>query len=119
MQILFDEVDHFEEFMVTIANNNVRDIPFGMVMRVSLGAFLSMTDGATDIYVISNYYKNTELVAQANALVIMVSLSMLSQLCVVMGTYAKKSWVVKLRESLITISFLRPAVDAYRISTNH
>ena len=93
--------------MVTIANNNVRDIPFGMVMRVSLGAFLSMTDGATDIYVISNYYKNTELVAQANALVIMVSLSMFLQLVNVMRLYAKKSRGVKLKEILITLSSCR------------
>ena len=119
MQILFDEVDHFEEFMITIANNTVRDSPFGMVVRVSLGAFLSMTVGATDLYVISNYYKHTELHGQANALLIMVSMSMFMQLQSAMVTYAKESWGVKLREYLITLSFLRPAVDAYRISTNH
>ena len=33
--------------------------------------------------------------------------------------YQKKSWSVKLEEALITIFFLRPAVDAYRVSTNH
>ena len=71
--------------MITIANRTVRDNPFGMIMRVSLGAVLSMTDGVTDLVVISNYYKNKELIAQANLLVIMVSLSMFGQLGCVMG----------------------------------
>ena len=105
--------------MITIANNTCRDSLFGMVMRVSLGAFLSMSDGATDIIVIMNYYKNKDLHGQAHLLVIIVSMSMFCQLAGVMGMYAKKSWGVKLREYLITLLFLRPAVDAYRISTNH
>ena len=78
-----------------------------------------MSDGVTDIIVIMNYYKDKELVAQANALLIMVSMSMFCQLAIVMGNYARKSWGVKLRELLITLLFLRPAVDAYRISTNY
>ena len=35
------------------------------------------------------------------------------------GQYKKKKLSVKIREIFITILFLRPAVDAYRISTNH
>ena len=73
--------------MTTIANNTIRDSPFGMVARVFLGAFLSITDEATDLVVILNYYK--DLVAQANALLIMVSLSMFCQFFVAMGTYAR------------------------------
>ena len=71
LQILFDEVDHFEEFMIVIANNTCRDSPFGMIMRMSLGAFLSMSDGATDMFVIMNYYKNKALHGQALLLVIL------------------------------------------------
>jgi len=37
---------------------------------------------------------------------------------VVYGHY-KESWGVKLKEMVITLFFLRPAVDAYRVSTNH
>jgi len=33
--------------------------------------------------------------------------------------YKKKSWSVIGKEALITMAFLRPAVDAYRVSTNH
>ena len=73
----------------------------------------------TDLYVVSTYYENKELHGQANALMIMVSLSMFFQLMGVLGTYRKKSWDVKLKETLICLLFLRPAVDAYRVSTNH
>jgi len=98
LQILFVEVPGFEQFMIVIATYVLKNNRAGMVMRVSLGAFLSMSDGATDILVILNYYNNKDLVTQANALVIMVSLSMFGQLAMVMVTYARKSWGVKLRE---------------------
>jgi len=49
----------------------------------------------------------------------MISISMISQLLVAMATYQKKSLSVKIREALICLFFLRPAVDAYRVSTNH
>jgi len=104
--------------MIVIATYILKYNKAGMVMRVSLGAFLSMSDGFTDIFVIMNYYKNTELVGQAQLLLIMVLLNMLTQLLTVLVNYAKKSWGVKLREVLICLLFLRPAVDAYRISTN-
>ena len=34
------------------------------------------------------------------------------------AVYSQKSWRIKCREVLITLTFLRPAVDAYRVSTN-
>jgi len=119
LEILFIEVPGFEDFMKTIASNTLRDSIYGMVFRVTVGAILSITDGVTDLYVITTYYENKALHAQANALVIMVSMSMFCQIVVGMMTHARKSWGVKLREVLITIFFLRPAVDAYRVSTTY
>ena len=43
---------------------------------------------------------------------------MFCQLIMVLGNYKKKSMAGKVREALITLFFLRPAVDAYRVSTN-
>jgi len=40
------------------------------------------------------------------------------QLLIVLVQYAKKSTGVKLREAMISLLFLRPVVDAYRVSTN-
>ena len=49
----------------------------------------------------------------------MISTNMAMQILVVLGQYNKKSWKVKLKETIICLLFLRPAVDAYRVSTNH
>ena len=45
--------------------------------------------------------------------------NMACQLLIVGVNYKKKGAGVILREVLITLFFLRPAVDAYRVSTNY
>jgi len=119
LDVLFKEVVGFEEFMLVIANNTMRDSIYGMVMRVSMGAVLSTTDAVTDIYVISTYYKSEELYGQANAMLAMLLVNMIFQLITVYIQYNRKSWLVIGKEALITMAFLRPAVDAYKVSTNH
>ena len=57
LDVLFKEVVGFEEFMVVIANNLMRDSIYGTVLRVTVGAVLSTTDAVTDIYVIVTYYR--------------------------------------------------------------
>ena len=120
LEILFTEVPGFEEFMVTIASNTLRDSMYGTIYRVGIGALLSMTDVATDIYVITTYYATDALVGQAHALLAMITANLVIQIVTIFViTYPKKSLLVKLRETLISMLFLRPAVDAYRVSTNH
>ena len=74
-----------------------------------------------DITVIRKYYqREEELVGQANALLAMILGSLFVQSSVVYVQYKRKSWLVIGKETWITMSFLRPAVDAaYRVSTNH
>ena len=115
---LFDEVVGFEDFIVVITNNLLRDNKFGMMFRVGIGAALSMSDAATDIYVISTYYGKEELVVLANVFLAMISLNMIAQLIFVKANYQRSGWRVMLREFLITLMFLRPAVDAYRVVTS-
>ena len=115
---LFDEVVGFEDFIVVITNNLLRDNKFGMMFRVGIGAALSMSDAATDIYVISTYYGKEELVGQANMFLAMILSNLFLQMVFVMSLYQRSGWRVILRELLITLSFLRPAVDAYRVVTN-
>jgi len=119
LDVLFKEIVGFEEFMLVIANNTLRDSLYGMVYRVTVGAVLSTVDAATDIYVISAYYKSEELYGQANAMLTMLLGNIIVQLFVVYVQYKRKSWSVIGKEVLITMTFLRPAVDAYRVSTNH
>jgi len=98
-----------------ITNNLLRDNKFGMMFRVGIGAALSMSDAATDFYVISTYYGNEELVGQANMFLAMILSNLFLQMVFVMSLYQRSGWRVILRELLITLSFLRPAVDAYRV----
>ena len=91
---------------------------YGTMMRVSTGAALSIMDAVTDIFVISTYYK-TGLRGQANAMLAMISMNMFCQIGIALAQYKKKSWKVKVKEALICLFFLRPAVDAYRLSTNY
>ena len=50
----------------------------------------------------------------------MISLSVILQLfTVIFVQFMKKSKMKKLKEVLITILFLRPGIDAYRVSTHH
>jgi len=44
LEILFNEVTGFEDFMFTIARNTLRDSIYGMVYRVAVGAILSTID---------------------------------------------------------------------------
>ena len=79
---------------------------------------LSSVDAATDIYVVGTYYSEG-LHGQANAMLGMISTNLVIQLLIVFAQYQKKRWTVKLKEVQITLLFLRPIVDAFRVSTNH
>ena len=109
------------EHMLTICQTHSapRDSIYGMVWRVSVGAALSMLDAVTDIYVILKYYNTEGLRGQANAMLAMIATNMGLQILVALGQYKKKSWKVKVKEVLICLFFLRPIVDAYRVSTNY
>ncbi len=103
--------------MLVLFNNLLRDSIYGMVMRVSIGAFLSLLDAGTDMYVLISYY-SAGLNTQANILLAMIVANMFVQCLIVLVVYAKKSWQRKLYEVVITVTVRRPPVDAYRVSTN-
>ena len=91
---------------------------YGLVWRVGVGALLSSVDAATDIYVVGTYYSEG-LNGQANAMLGMITANLVCQLLFILAQYQKKNWTMKLKEALITLLFLRPIVDAFRISTNY
>ena len=84
---------------------------------MATGAVLSTLDAVTDIYVIVTYYEKG-LRGQANGMLAMILTNLFIQILVVLGQYKRKSWWIKLKEVLITLLFLRPAVDANRVGTN-
>jgi len=104
--------------MVVIASNLLRNNKYGMVFRVGSGAALSTMDSATDIYVIATYFQSDELVGQATALLAMICTTLFLEVIVVLVIDQRKSRTEKLKEAAISVFPLRPAVDAYRVSTN-
>ena len=52
-------------------------------------------------------------------LLAMIATNLGIQILVILAQYKSKSWKRKLWEIFITLTFLRPIVDAYRVSTNH
>jgi len=49
----------------------------------------------------------------------MITTNLVVQIFCVFAQYKEKSVSVRVREALITLTFLRPAIDAYRVSTTH
>ena len=115
---LINEIEGFSPFMLVLFNNLQRDSKYGLVFRVAVGALLSTIDATTDIYTLYTYW-TAGLKGQAMVLLAMILASLGVQILLVVGQYKSKSWKRKLWEIVITLTFLRPIVDAYRVSTNH
>jgi len=49
----------------------------------------------------------------------MILTNLALQLITMIGNYRKKGFTEKLKEAFVTILFMRPIVDAYRVATNH
>ena len=105
-----------KEFLIAIAKNMKRDSIYGTVYWVGIGALLSVTGVAADLYVVSTYYQSDELIRKANALLAMMSVNIFVQLVSVVAQYgSSKSWTKMLKGTAIFLLFMRPIVDAYRI----
>ena len=115
LDTLFDGVEGFEDFATFLLKEIHRRSSRGMVYRVGLGAFISSVDSLTDIYVTVTYMKG-RLWSQAIAMLAMISTNIFIQIIIVVGNYAHCSRKKKLKEILISLSFMRPIVDAYRVS---
>ena len=103
LNVLFDEIPGFHEFMLHIANKKARDSIYGTVYQVALGAILSTSDIISDIYIVATYYKTPELVGRANALLAMFTVNAVCQIA--LGNfvhYGKKSTATKMKEALIS-----------------
>ena len=104
--------------MLVLFNNLLRDSKYGMVFRVAVGALLSTMDATTDLYTLYTYW-HSGFKGQAMVLLVMILANLGVQTLMILAQYRGKGWKRKLWEIVITLTFLRPAVDAYRVSTNH
>jgi len=105
----------FEPIIIAIAKELMAASKLGLAKRVIIGALLSIGDMITDIWVIISYLRigNT---SGAYSLMAMIGSSLSVQLLV---TYALKRKTIILREMLFVVTFLKPAVDAYRVATGY
>ena len=77
---------------------------------------LTTVDTVTDVYMIY-LYKVNGLHSNANTMIAMIATNVVIQLLLaLLVVYKKKGWKTKLKEVLITILFLRPFVDAWRVN---
>jgi len=79
---------------------------------------LTTVDTMTDVFMIYLYKKNG-LHSSANAMIAMIASNMFIQLVVVLAQNKKKGWKTLLKEWLITLLFMRPFVDAWRVHKKH
>jgi len=118
LQPLFDDHQFFEPMMQTIAKRLLASGNLGLKLRVFLGAFLSVGDLVSDTTVIFSYFEEGRT-GQAYGLISMVVMSLFCQVIIVLAQNIKKSRSEILRELFFVVTFLKPAVDAYRVATGH
>jgi len=108
----------FEPIVIGIAKELMAASKLGLVKRVIIGALLSIGDMITDVFVIISYLDNGDT-KQAYILMAMMGASIVIQLFIAFIQNRKKSKWSLIRELLIVLSGLKPAVDAYRVATGY
>ena len=116
LQPLFDHSPVFGSIMVSVAKQLLVSSTAGLAKRVTLGALLSIMDMITDAGVIKTYQASGNT-SEANSLIAMIGSSLAAQLLSTYVQNKKKSNGLILREFASIVTFLKPAVDAYRVAT--
>ena len=116
LQPLFNENLSFRPILEAIARSLIVSSIAGLAKRVAVGAVLSITDMASDVAVTVSYIRGRNL-SGAYSLIAMISTSISFQLFTVLALHRKKTSRAILREVGFVVSFVKPAVDAYRVAT--
>jgi len=101
----------------TVAKRLLGEVSWGLKLRVTMGAGLSILDMATDIFVIWRYMGGEETEGYGWSLLGMVVASMVIQLLIVFAQNRKKPWVMA-KEVLIVLTGLKPGYDAAKVCSN-
>ena len=107
---------HFSALVLAVGYKKLMVAPWGMRFRVSLGAFLSILDMATDMNTIARFLREGRY-GFAYASLGMIAAAIFFQMVMVYLQGRKRGARRVLTESLIVLSTLKPAVDAYRVVT--
>ena len=104
----------FLPMAITIGQRKLDEAPWGLAMKVGIGAVLGMLDVGTDINSIYSFAEEGER-GFANACIAMVAISNAVQLVLVFIQAKKRGWKVVATEAIIVLSGFKPAVDAWRV----
>jgi len=98
-----------------VAKRLLGEVSWGLKLRVTIGAGLSILDMATDTVVIVGYMGDEETKGYGWSLLWMVVASIICQLLTVFIQNRKKPLLMA-KEMLIVVILMKPAVVAFRVS---
>ena len=106
--------EFFLPMAITIGKRKLKAAPWGLALKVGVGALISLLNVGTDIYTVFNFKRRDEY-ANANATVGMISLSIALQWIATYASNKKRGTKVLLKEAMVLLSFFKPMVQAFRV----
>ncbi|GMI41984.1 hypothetical protein TrCOL_g13771 [Triparma columacea] len=113
---LFEEYPWMNAMFVAVGYGVVRGAPWGLKMRVTVGAVTSMTDLLTDVYV-TYMFRSDRKYGYFKASLASLAVSIGIQILFVWAQNKKLGMKRVLRELIPILIGFKPAVDAYRVAT--
>jgi len=104
----------FRPMMNVVAERLLGEVSWGLKMRVTIGAGLSVLDLATDVFVIWSYIRKEDTQHYGWILFAMIMGSILLQLLMSFAQHRKKKRDLA-RELLIVIVGMKPVTDCYNV----
>jgi hypothetical protein len=106
----------FRPMTLAMSFRLLHDSDYGLKVRVTVSAVLSIFDMGSDIFVIWTFFKEGQTWF-AWASIAMILLSLFIQIVVVLACNQDMPASTKIQESLIVVFLVKPGVDAFRIAT--
>ncbi|GMH67107.1 hypothetical protein TrLO_g1849 [Triparma laevis f. longispina] len=113
-----EEQDWFEPMVVVLGKGIVKAAAWGLMARIIIGAVLSVTDLATDLVILHQFWNGGEdSLDFRNAQLASLAASIALQLLLVYIQNSKKGVRRILKEMAIVVTGLKSPVDAYRVAS--
>ncbi|GMH92016.1 hypothetical protein TrST_g565 [Triparma strigata] len=107
----------FEPMVVVLGQGIVKTAAWGLMFRVIVGAVLSVTDLASDLFVLKQFWNGgKEMLVFRNATFASLTMSMGLQVLWVLIQYRKTELRRQTREILVVLTGMKAAADAYRVA---
>jgi hypothetical protein len=116
LQELDEEYEWFRPMLETISYRLLEEVPWGLKLRVTVGAITSMADLLTDVYVTYMFWSDGKD-GYFKASLASLAVSMGIQMLAVWVQNRKLGMKRVIREWFPILIGFKPAVDAYRVAT--